>query len=478
MAIRRLPPGLINRIAAGEVVERPASAMKELIENSLDAGARQIEVRVRHGGQSLLSVTDNGKGIPQDELVMALERHATSKLPDDDLLAIHTFGFRGEALAALGAVSRLTLHSRTASQDQGWSVVVEGGKQTSLRPRAMDVGTRVEVADLFFATPARLKFLKSERTEMLAIRQIFSQIALAHPTVGFELWTDDRLALAYPPPGACQDLDDPEAALLHRVAGVMGTEFAKDGLALRQRRDGYGVGGFLSVPTFNKPHGQDQFFFVNGRPIRDKLLASLVKVAYHDVLPHGRFPAVVVFLEVPVDEVDVNVHPAKIEVRFSNAGFLRELMLQTMKNALAQVRVPTSTRLATQTQAKFASPEFASAVPLHHGSIPHRATPLSRPTVYPNAYPNSYPTCPSLLSPGPVVFKTSVPEADSPHPRLFQDVDRPPLGYAIGQLHGRYIVAQTQDGCLIVDQHAAHERLVYENLKKQLAAGSVESEAL
>ncbi len=472
MTIRRLSSHLVNQIAAGEVIERPAAVLKELLENSLDAGASIIRIVFRQGGQSFLSVSDNGVGISQKELPLAIERHATSKLPEDNLSHIHTFGFRGEALPAIGAVSRLRVTSRVSDEDQGWTLLVEGGNVFPLKPSPFSPGTCVEVSDLFFATPARLKFLKSERSELLAIRQLMDQIALAHPTVSFEVWDAKRSFLKYPKGDSTESWD---VLLRARLKLVIGEMFALEALSLQTDSSGYQLKGFLGLPTAHLSHSQQQFFFVNGRPIKDKILSSLVRVAYADVLPMGRFPSVVLFLEVPLEKVDVNVHPAKTEVRFAEAAFVKEFVLDGMKRILLKRGNPTSKALSQEALEAFRRSSMKASEGLYNQASMKTGSFFEKETT-------SLPPQ-RLLPQTPVCTSPSLEVLFSPQPNRSQkevlpEMEMPPFGYAIGQIHQSYIVSQNAEGFLIVDQHAAHERLLYEKLKASLKTGEVESEAL
>ncbi|HLB80518.1 MAG TPA: DNA mismatch repair endonuclease MutL, partial [Dongiaceae bacterium] len=334
MTIRLLPPGLVNRIAAGEVVERPAAAVKELVENALDAGARRVEVSLRAGGAALIAVADDGCGMTPEELTLGVERHATSKLPDDDLTHIAPLGFRGEALPAMGAVGRLAIASRKAGADSAWRLTVEAGVKGRPQPAALSAGTRVELADLFFATPARLKFLKSARTELAHAVDAVNRLAMAHPQVAFALTDDGRPVLRLDIVAA--DLvDGPAAARLARLAAIMGRDFADNALAVDAAREGFNLTGHIGLPTLNRATAGHQYLFVNGRPVRDRLLQGAVRGAYQDLLARDRHPLLALFLEAPADMVDVNVHPTKAEVRFRDAQAVRGLVVGAVRHALA-----------------------------------------------------------------------------------------------------------------------------------------------
>ncbi len=342
MPIRLLPENLVNRIAAGEVVERPASVVKELVENSIDAGARQIDVVVRDGGRTYLSVADDGCGMGPDELALAVERHATSKLPDDDLTHIATLGFRGEALPSIGAVSRLTLTSRPRGTDSAWTLTVDGGRKDGPRPAAHPFGTHIEVRDLFFATPARLKFLKAERTEFGHVLETLQRLAMAHPEIAFSLSDGTRKALA-----VTAETGDLFAGRLGRLGAIMGRDFAENALPVEAEREGVRLCGHVGLPTLNRSTATMQFLFVNGRPVRDKLFFGAVRGAYRDFLASDRHPLLALFLEVPSEAVDVNVHPAKTEVRFRDSGLVRGLIVGALKHALAGAGHRAATTVAT-----------------------------------------------------------------------------------------------------------------------------------
>ncbi len=471
MTIRRLPETLVNRIAAGEVIERPAAAVKELVENAIDAGARRIDVTLGEAGRALIAVVDDGKGMAPDELSLAVERHATSKLPDDDLLAIRTLGFRGEALPSIGAVARLTIVSRPHGAAEGWSISVEGGAKAEPVPASAPPGTRVEVRDLFYATPARLKFLKGERAEREACEDAIARLAMAHPEIAFSLTADGRAILKLPAATGGGD-----AARLSRVSAVIGKDFFDNASALDARRsDPEGevrLSGHAGLPTYNRATAQHQYLFVNGRPVRDKLLAGAVRGAYADFLARDRHPAVALFLELPTHLVDANVHPAKTEVRFRDPARIRGLIVASLKEALDRAGFRASTRVAVEAL------ELARA---------HAAPPPQ----YAFAAPGPANMPARTFAPGAALAERSVEWQAPAGPRPAFGVSAPaaapvpdaaagdlPLGIARAQLHETYIVAQTKDGIVIVDQHAAHERLVYERMKEALDAGGVKRQTL
>ena len=457
--IRVLPETTINRIAAGEVVERPASAVKELVENAIDAGARQIDVVIAEGGRELIRVSDDGRGMNPGELDLAVERHATSKLPDDRSLHIDWLGFRGEALPSIGAVSRLSITSRTADADSGWAIRVEAGAKSQAAPAAQPPGTRVEVRDLFYATPARLKFLKSPRTEFSYAADVVRRLAMSRPDIGFSLTDGGRSVLNLPV--ADGDLFD---ARLKRLSAVLGRDFAENALAIDATRGDLHLTGYAGLPTFNRGNAQAQYLFVNGRPVRDKLLNGAVRGAYADVLAHDRHAVVALFLDMPAELVDVNVHPAKTEVRFRDAGLVRGLIVSAIRHALAEAGHRSATTVSDAALGAF-----------QPASLP----PSRGPNLF---YHQPAATVPAGLAEAAAAFQAPL----QPMARTESESDAAvevaaqhyPLGAARGQLHETYVVAQTDDGIVIVDQHAAHERLVLERMTAQMAASGVERQML
>jgi DNA mismatch repair protein MutL len=447
MAIRLLPPVLVNRIAAGEVIERPAAAVKELVENAIDAGAARIDVTLREGGQGLIAVADNGGGMTAQELVLAVERHCTSKLPEDDLLRIASLGFRGEALPSIGAVSRMRITSRPPGADSAWEIVVEEGRKSAPMPAAHPPGTRVEVRDLFFATPARLKFLKTPRTERdLAVDSV-RWLAMAYPGISFTVIGDDeRVLLRLAAAG------DTEAAIARRVrlAALLGRDFAENSVEIDAERGGFRLTGLIGLPTLNRAAPRDQYLVVNGRPVRDKLLVGAVRGAYQDVLARDRHPMVALFVDGAPEEIDVNVHPAKAEVRFRDAALVRGLIVGALRNALAAAG-----HRASSTVAAGAVAAFRPGSDISTSNAPRFAFP---------------PPTPSLgLAESANNFLRPTEEAPA---------TEAPLGTPRAQLHRTYILAETPTGIILVDQHAAHERLVYERMKEALAAQGVARQAL
>ena len=468
MTIRRLPPETVNRIAAGEVVERPASAIKELVENALDAGARRVEVQADQGGLSRILVEDDGRGLSAEELPLAVERHATSKLAPDaqggwDLLHIRTLGFRGEALPSIGSVARLTLSSRPEHGGEAHMIRVEGGDVSAVQPSAFagDHGARAEVRDLFYATPARLKFMKSERSESLAITEEVKRQAMAHEDVAFALDLDGRKTLRLP-----AEAEGPGGRLL-RLSAVLGREFEANAILIDQTREGVRLSGYAGLPTYSRGNAAHQYLFVNGRPVRDRLLNGALRAAYADFLARDRHPTAALYLDLDPREVDVNVHPAKSEVRFRDPNLVRGLIIGSLKHTLAGAGHRASTTVATSALGGF-RPGGASS---HHGWRPP-PPPLGG------------------FIPGLANLSARVETIEAERPGVSEPSQAPyhasapadpidyPLGAARAQVHETYVVAQTRDGIVIVDQHAAHERLVYERMKAQMANVGVARQAL
>jgi DNA mismatch repair protein MutL len=464
MTIRRLPDTLVNQIAAGEVVERPAAAVKELVENAIDAGATRVEVRLRNGGQSLILIEDNGCGMTPDEMALAVERHATSKLPEDRLDRIATLGFRGEALPSIGSVSRMMIASRPAGAGSGWSIAVEGGDLRVLGPAARGQGTRVEVRDLFYATPARLKFMKTPRAETQAVRDTVERLALARPDIGFLLAEDERTLLSLVPENG-----DPAAARLARLAAILGQDVAANALSIDEARDGLGISGYAGLPTFNRATAREQYFFVNGRSVKDRQLSGAVRAAYIDVLAHDRHPVAALFLDLAPEMVDVNVHPAKTEVRFRDGQAVRGLIVGSIRRALegAGHRTASTVSAATLERMRLGGAPQRSENPISHAAAARYLEP--RPTLAARGFAEA----------AQAAFATmTTPSARAEMPLPEPAALSHPLGAARAQLHETYVVAQTEDGIVIVDQHAAHERLTYEKVKRQLAEGKVARQML
>ena len=463
MVVRILPETTVNRIAAGEVVERPASAVKELVENAIDSGAKRIEVSLKTAGLNSVVVTDDGCGMTKEDLVLSVERHATSKLPSDDLLNIQFLGFRGEALASMGAVSRLTISSRKNTLSDSWSLKVEGGKVNSPKPSSLIEGTKVEVQDLFFATPARLKFLKSERSEVNHVLDVVKRLAMANPMIGFTLNNDLKTRFRV----VADQLNFFDAQIA-RLSDIMGKDFTENAVKIDAQREDLRLTGYAGLPTLNKSNSRSQFFFVNNRPMRDPLLAGALRGAYQDLLARHRHPLVALFLEVPARNVDVNVHPMKSEVRFRDSGLVRGLVVGAIKHAFLQAGHRTSTTVASQTLAAFKE----STVPYNLKGNFSKVTGgnFSASKLSENNEPLEGIDSPSAANIENV-------EINSPKD-INEEENSYPLGAARAQLHETYILAQTINGIVIVDQHAAHERLVYEKMKKDLKEGTVVKQGL
>jgi DNA mismatch repair protein MutL len=467
-AIAPLDETVVNRIAAGEVVERPASAVKELMENALDAGARRVTVEIAEGGARLIRVSDDGHGIPADALPLALARHATSKIDGSDLLAIRSFGFRGEALASLAAVARLRLTSRAAGAAEAAEIAAQGGDVGAVRPAALTSGTVVEVRDLFYATPARLKFLRSVRAEAQAIGDTVRRLAMAAPDVAVTLQevggeAPRTLFRADPETG---DLFE---ALRGRLARILGADFAENALRIEAEREGLRLTGYAALPTYSRGAAVAQYLFVNGRPVRDKLLIGALRAAYADVLSRDRHPAAALFLDVDPQRVDVNVHPAKAEVRFREPGVARGLIVSALRHALAEAGHRAATSVAGAALGAF-RPEGAARVYQMDRRAADRPSPRALSALH------------AAQAPWGAADEGAPGFAEAPvarvEPEAPEDLARRPLGAARAQLHGTYIVAQTESGMVLVDQHAAHERLVYEKLKRQAAETGIAAQAL
>lgn len=474
--IRQLPPDAINRIAAGEVIERPAAAIKELVENALDAGAQTIRVTIEEGGLKRLIVEDDGCGMSGADMQLALERHATSKLsPDEsgriDLLNIHTMGFRGEALPSIASVSRMTLTSRAAGEEAA-EMFVEAGRVEGPKPAAFSgsglTGTRIEVRDLFHATPARLKFMKTERAETMAVSDTLKRLAMARADVSFSFESNGRSVFRYTAhPGT-------ENGRLERLGAIMGRDFRDNALAIDADREGVRLTGFAGLPTLNRGNAQRQYLFVNGRPVKDRMLNGVIRAAYQDFLARDRHPMAALFVELDPEYVDVNVHPAKTEVRFRDAGNIRGLIIGALRHALAAAGHRASTTVAAAALGKVRTEPPQADVfrpsTLWADTSQH-VTPQS-------AFTAPIETRPAAVfaAPGPSDYDGGLSARIEPEVSA-AETDHP-LGVARAQLHETYVIAQTEDGIVIVDQHAAHERLVYEDMKRQMAAGGVKRQAL
>jgi DNA mismatch repair protein MutL len=462
VSVRRLDPVLVDRIAAGEVVERPASAVKELVENAIDAGASRIDIVIEGGGRSLIRVIDDGLGMSVEDLALCVERHATSKLPDGDLMAIDTLGFRGEALPSIGSVARLMITTRSTGAAHGAMIVVDAGRKEPIRPAAFERGTRVEVMDLFYATPARLKFLKTDRAEAQAVGDLVKRLAMAHPRIAFSLAGDGAPNLDYPASRAA----DAVTAAAERIAQVLGRDFISNAMPLDALREEARLTGFAGLATDHRATAGAIHTYVNGRPVRDRRLLGAVKAAYADLLPSGRHPAVALFVDVPARMVDVNVHPAKSEVRFRDPGLVRGLIVGALKQALGAAGHRASSVVGTRTLGAF-QPHLGASRPLNWNWQASPAAPVSAPA--PSGFGENPQAAFSAFAPA-----TDTRAAEALAPGALEH----PLGAARAQLHDTYIVAQTRDGVVIVDQHAAHERLVYERLKRERAARGIERQLL
>tara|TARA_R110002050_G_scaffold70425_2_gene151821 strand:- start:44127 stop:45932 length:1806 start_codon:yes stop_codon:yes gene_type:complete len=459
--IRRLPSHLINQIAAGEVVERPASVVKELVENSIDAHATHIEVTLHEGGRSFIQIIDNGDGMSPADMTLAVERHATSKLPAEDLFNIQSLGFRGEALPSIGAVSRLSVTSSEKDSSEGWALKVEGGDVSKPSPAPYRKGTTIEVRDLFYAIPARLKFLKMPGTEVGHATDVLQKLAMAYPEIAFKLKTENRTIFNYLP----------KESQLDRLADIMGQDFADNALEISSTRDSVTVSGYAGLPTLNRGNAQMQFLFVNGRPVKDKVLTGAVRAAYQDYLARDRHPLLCLFLTLPALTVDVNVHPAKTEVRFRDSGLVRGLLVGSLRNALAGMGHQASTTVGDQALSSFQPNTFPQQRPT--GFSPSGQ---NNPSITASWKQQSFNT--------PSHHQVAEPTSFQPEVRTetFQEADQElidyPLGAACAQIHGTYIIAQAKKGLIVVDQHAAHERLVYEKMKTDLGKNGVKTQAL
>lgn len=493
--IRLLPPDAINRIAAGEVVERPAAAIKELVENALDAGARHITIEAEDGGRTLFRVSDDGCGMDTDELTLAVERHATSKLSSDadgrvDLLNISTLGFRGEALPSIGSVARMSIRSRSESGDEAFEIKVDAGRKSEPRPASWTGltphGTTVEVADLFYATPARLKFMKGDRAEAMAISDSCRRLAMSRADVGFELTQNGRNVFRLK-----AESGTPEEARLARLGAIMGREFRDNAMQIDAEKEGVRISGFAGLPTLNRGNAQHQYLFVNGRPVKDRLLVGVIRAAYQDFLARDRHPMAALFVDLDPEAVDVNVHPAKTEVRFRDAAMVRGLLIGALRHALADAGHRASTTVAgaalnkAQVEQENQGPSLWRASSFYADTQGRSSIPPVRPE------PQNYSDFERPLT-APIGFsETSAPAPVSPPvhrndpmsvrvevDRSAPEVEALPLGLAKAQLHETYVIAQTKDGIVIVDQHAAHERLVYERMKADMALSGVKRQAL
>ncbi len=483
MAIRQLTPNIINQIAAGEVIERPASVVKELTENAIDAGATQIEIVVADGGLSLIRVIDDGAGMSADDLALSVERHATSKLKDDSLFSILTLGFRGEALPSIGSIARLTIETREAG-GEGLALTVDAGRKSEIRPAGLNEGSIIEVRDLFFATPARLKFQKSERAETGAIADVVKRLALAHPAIAFRLTSGGRQMLNLPQVA----IGDIEGELM-RLGKVLGEAFIKDALRIEASRDALTLEGFAGLPTLHRANNLHQYFFVNGRPVRDRQILGAIRAAYMDFLPSNRHPLLCLFLTLPPEEVDVNVHPAKAEVRFRDPAFMRGLLIGALKQAIDAAGHRASARGGAATidafqpghfeQRTAASDDQSNAAAGYFAEEGPNAGPSGEAALSPALSGLDAPSGRVLSDQGPAFSGDLQGMGLSDGARLADSESLgQPLGAARAHVFENYIISQTDDGMVIVDAHAAHERLVYEKLKARLVEGRVPSQGL
>lgn len=456
--IRILSDRLVNQIAAGEVVERPSAVIKELVENSIDAGATEISIWIRDGGVALIKIMDNGCGIAKDEMRLALRRHATSKLADENLLHISTMGFRGEALPSIASVSRFQITSRQKETGEAWSLSLEAGQEISFGPSNLPQGTDIEVRDLFFATPARLKFLKSAHSEQSYIVETVQALAIANPHIAFKLIANDRELLSLPIP-----FDASEVLSLSRIAKILGKDFEANSIKISVAKENIRLDGYVSLPNYHKSTSQYQYLFVNGRMVKDKVLLTAIRVAYGDVLPRGRFPLLALFLTLPYEFVDVNVHPQKTELRFRDVNMVRGFLISALKEVISGGANQSADVLSDRTIAQFAS----------------YRSPVMKESVKQSFFEAYQPYESKLEEPAGELF---VAEALPPMFRAQEEQASPestyPLGAATAQLHENYIIAQTEDGIVIVDQHAAHERLVYEQMKSYFLDGGVSAQSL
>lgn len=476
LSIRLLPQNLINQIAAGEVVERPSAALKELIENSIDAGSTRIDIKIQEGGKTYFCVTDNGKGMTKSELELCIERHATSKLPDDDLFHICFLGFRGEALPSIASVAKLSITSRTKEMDEAWKISVEGGIKKDLAPVPATYGTTVEVRDLFFATPARLKFLKSAQSEMLNIKDTVNRLAMAYPQIHFSLSDEKRTILNY----------TPASTLLTRITQVIGKAFDENALAIEADYEGTKLTGFVGLPTYTRSTSQDQYLFVNGRFVKDKVLIGAIRGAFQGLIGHDTHPVLALFLSVPQQEVDVNVHPAKTEVRFANAPKIRGLLVSSIRNVLAEnghrtsstigigaleksIPVPFSTKSSSFSFNKpsFFNQSLKQEEIIENFNTSDNSFGLQEPQTHSfSDLPSQKQEFINFSEPTFSVKSYEEERLEQENQISLQTEVFPPLGFAKAQMHETYIVSQTKDSIIITDQHAAHERLTYERLIK------------
>ena len=478
--IRLLPSQLVDQIAAGEVIERPAAALKELVENAIDAGAHHISVHIQDGGLSELIVTDDGHGMAKEELPLAIQRHATSKLPDADLFAINSFGFRGEALPSIGSVSEMTIASRQAGAEHGWALRIDKGQVAEPYPHQMPHGTKVVIRDLFKNVPARLKFMKTTRTETGNCVDVIKRLAMAWPHIGFEMHDGSRKLLHYVPrakDALDSDINDDthnDQAIILRLGDILGRAFSQEAVVVNARRDDMHLSGLIGLPTMNRPTTAHMYFIVNDRPVRDKFLLGALRAAYADTLPRGRHPMAVLSLHLPASDVDVNVHPAKAEVRFQNAAGVRSLIVGSIMALLRDASMQATSETGAASLRHFQQQPSAQAASSQPQAPQQAYRPIDRGFYQWQAPPkNPAPLRPDFLSEAPPLARTAPIEDE-----VVEALAHNPLGAAKAQLHNTYLVAETADGLVIVDQHAAHERLVMEKMKSALEAGDLPSQIL
>ena len=472
--IRKLPEHLVNQIAAGEVIERPASALKELVENAIDSGATQIEITLEAGGIDAITVRDNGRGMSQEELALAVQRHATSKLPDNNLFAIQHFGFRGEALPSIGSVARLSLSSCTADQPHGWQLVVRHGKIAESEPTSLSQGSIIHVSELFHEVPARRKFLKSQRTEAAQCHEIIRCLAMSAPEISFSLIDSDRKIFSLPACHAQLDNAQNHHASLQRIGQIIGPQFSSEAAVISAHREHLSLTGLAGLPTMNRATTAGLYLFVNGRPVRDRQLLGAVRAGYQDMLPRGRHPLAVLFITIDPEQVDVNVHPAKAEVRFRNAGHVRGLIVATLSSALREAGKTSTDEGASQALRQF------STQPIHHSAVQASPEQAFQFQARQQSVPAYQPAPASFLDNSPPqARKFDAEYSQLPASATTADTDvNFPLGAAKAQINETYIVAETKNSLVLIDQHAAHERIVMEKMKTALEQGDVPSQAL
>lgn len=488
MTIRILPTVIINRIAAGEVIERPASALKELVENSIDAGADKIDIEINNGGRNLISISDNGKGMSKDEISLCLERHATSKLENDDLFDIGFFGFRGEALPSIASIGRLRITSKAKGSNEAWSIFVDGGEKHDSIPAVLNQGTKIELRDLFYTTPVRLKFLKTERTEKQHIVDVIQRISMSYPNISFNLIADSKKIL-----NLKSEQGEFSEQRLKRLGNVMGKNFTENVIPIDAKRNNVSLSGYISIPTYNRGTSTAQYLFVNNRPVKDRLILGAIKGAYQDFLARNRYPVVVLFIDIPADEIDVNVHPAKAEVRFRDSANVRGLIVGAIKNTLASAGHRASTTISDYALSSFTPHEIPSAKPISYQSNYGKSGYDTSNASYNNndflkesssenyssaTIFNSDSLQKQTLLDENILAPFARPNDETESKEVSRHFMKYPLGAAKSQLHKTYIISQTEDSIIIVDQHAAHERIVYENMKNNMSMDQVKTQSL